>query len=126
MNKNFLDKRLQHLLLALSLVLELGACARMAPAPSLFQQTSRALAVQEGRLRILSLSPQVTQGELAPARSALENAQRDQNQKNYPMAEREILLSKLYLDNIQSRMDSSAGYSGNARLREQVREVHQA
>ncbi len=123
MKKIFLDKRLQHLLLALGLVLGLGACARMAPAPSLSQQAGRTLAVQEGRLRILSLSPQVSQAELAPVRHALETAQREQNQRNYPMAVREILLARLYLDNIQNRIDSSSDHSGNARLREQIRET---
>lgn len=105
--------------IALTLSLGLSACAQMVEV-SPQQSSSDAIAVQAGREHILALSPAVNDAQLAPVKSALTAAQSAQSRGDYLLAERETLLAKVLLDNIQVRLKSSPGSSQRQALQSQI------
>jgi len=104
---------------ALTLSLGLSACAQMVEV-SPQQSSSDAIAVQAGRERILALSPAVSEAQLAPVNGALTAAQSAQARGDYLLAERETLLAKVLLDNIQARLKSFPGSSQRQVLQSQI------
>ncbi|WP_414040516.1 hypothetical protein ACJU26_15605 [Acidithiobacillus sp. M4-SHS-6] len=105
--------------LVLTLTLGLSACAQMVEV-SPQQSSSDAIAVQAGRERILALSPAVNEAQLAPVKRALAAARSAQSRGEYLLAERETLLAKILLDNIQTRLKASPGSSRRQALQSQI------
>ncbi|WP_346380576.1 hypothetical protein [Acidithiobacillus sp.] len=104
---------------ALALSLGLSACAQMVQV-SPQQGVSDAVAVQAGRERILALSPAVNARQLAPVQQAL-NAARDALARNdYVYADRQTLLARVLLDNIQTRLNTAPTNSRQMTLQSQV------
>jgi len=104
------------------LTLSLGACAQMVtPTPQ--QATGNDIAVQAARIRIFSLSPQVSSSELRTAEDALAAARAAAAKGQYLAAERYTQLCTVRLDNIQQRLDQSPEQSSNEQLREQIRQM---
>ncbi|MBU2804802.1 hypothetical protein HF668_06520, partial [Acidithiobacillus ferridurans] len=69
---------------------------------------------------ILALSPAVSARRLAPVRQAL-NAARDAVARNdYAYADRQTLLAKVLLDNIQTRLNTAPSNSRQMALRSQI------
>jgi len=102
-------------------LLTLAACAQMVtPTPA--QRTDNAIAVQEGRAHIFSLSPQVKPAELVPAQRALAAARAADARGDYLYADRQIELAKLLLDNVQARLDGAPGRAEEAQLKNRIRE----
>ncbi len=97
----------------------LSACAQIVEV-SPQQSSSDAIAVQAGRERILALSPAVNDSELVPAKRALTAAQSAQSRGEYLLAERETLLAKVLLDNIQARLNASPQDSQRQALQGQI------
>jgi len=105
--------------MALALSLGLSACAQMVQV-SPQQSVSDAVAVQAGRERILSLSPAVNARQLAPAQKALSAAREAVARGDYVYADRQTLLAKVLLDNIQTRLNAAASSSQRAVLKSQI------
>ena len=105
-----------------ALALGLSACAQMVvPTPQ--ESSSNAIAVQAARIHIFSLSPQVPEQQLAPARQALAAAQAAQQRGDYLYADRQTELARLRLDNIQQRLDQSPATESNQEIKGQIREL---
>jgi hypothetical protein len=108
----------------LASLLSLAACAQMVtPTPA--QVTNNAIAVQEGRAHIFSLSPQVKPAELVPAQRALAAARAADARGDYLYADRQTQLAKLLLDNVQARLDGAPGRAEEQQLKRQIREEQQ-
>lgn len=108
--------------LLISLSLGLSACAQMVtPTPQ--QSSSNAIAVQAARIHIFSLSPQVSDKQLEPARQALAAAQSAQNRGDYLYAERQTDLARIRLDNIQQHLDQNPATEQNQQLKGQIRDL---
>ncbi len=104
---------------ALLLSMGLSACAQMVEV-SPQQSSSDAIAVQAGRERILALSPAVNAAQLVPVKRALGAAQAAQSRGEYRLAERETLLAKVLLDNMQTRLNTAPGSSQRQALKSQI------
>lgn len=105
-------------------LLTLAACAQMvSPTPA--QVTDNAIAVQEGRAHIFSLSPQVKAAELVPAQRALAAARAADARGDYLYADRQTQLAKLLLDNVQARLNGAPGRAEEAQLKSQIRQEQQ-
>ncbi|MHB8211320.1 MAG: hypothetical protein ACYDDP_08265 [Acidithiobacillus sp.] len=105
--------------MALALSLGLSACAQMVQV-SPQQSVSDAVAVQAGRERILALSPAVNARQLAPVQKALSAAREAVARGDYVYADRQTLLAKVRLDNIQTRLNAAASSSQRAMLKSQI------
>ena len=105
--------------MALALGLGLSACAQMVQV-SPQQSVSDAVAVQAGRERILALSPAVNARQLAPVRKALSAARAAVARGDYVYADRQTLLAKVLLDNIQARLNTAASSSQRTMLKSQI------
>jgi hypothetical protein len=81
------------------------------------------IAVQEGRVRILALSPAVSPTQLAPARRALAAAQAAANAGNYLLAERQTLLAQSLLDNVEIRLKETPMEARKAALEQQITDL---
>ena len=105
--------------MALALSLALSACAQMVQV-SPQQSVSDAVAVQAGRERILALSPAVNVRQLAPVQKALSAARAAVARGDYVYADRQTLLAKVLLDNIQTRLNAAASSSQRTMLKSQI------
>ncbi|MCK9188738.1 hypothetical protein [Acidithiobacillus sp.] len=105
--------------MALALSLGLGACAQIVQV-SPQQSASDAVAVQAGRERILALSPAVNTRQLAPVQKALSAAREAVARGDYVYADRQTLLAKVLLDNIQIRLNASTSSGQRAMLKSQI------
>jgi len=105
--------------IAIILCLGLSACAQMVEV-SPQQSSSDAIAVQAGRERILALSPAVNSAQLTPIKRALNAAQNAQSRGDYLFAERQTLLAKVLLDNIQARLNTAPGSTPRNALKSQI------
>ena len=106
----------------LTLILGLSACAQMVQ-PSPQENATGSIAVQEGRVRILTLSPAVSPAQLAPAQRALAEAQAAANGGNYSLAERRTLLAQSLLDNIEIRLKETPMDARKAALEQQITDL---
>lgn len=106
----------------LALILGLSACAQMVQ-PSPQESATGSIAVQEGRVRILALSPAVSPLQLAPARRALAAAQAAANAGNYLLAERQTLLAQSLLDNVEIRLKETPMEARKAALEQQITDL---
>ena len=105
--------------MALALSLGLSACAQMVQV-SPQQGVSDAIAVQAGRERILALSPAVNARQLAPVQQALNAARDAVARDDYVYADRQILLARVLLDNIQTRLNTAPSNSRQMTLQSQI------
>ena len=118
---NMLWNRSLHPRLGMALALSLGlsACAQMVQV-SPQQSVSDAVAVQAGRERILALSPAVSARQLAPVRQALNAARNAVARNDYAYADRQTLLARVLLDNIQARLNAAPSNSRQMALQSQI------
>ena len=118
---NMLWNRSLHPRLGMALALSLGlsACAQMVQV-SPQQNVSDAIAVQAGREHILALSPAVNTRQLAPVEKALHAAREAAARGDYVYAERQTLLARILLDNIQARLNVAPSNSQRAALQSQI------
>ena len=105
--------------MALALSLGLSACAQMVQV-SPQQSVSEAVAVQAGGERILALSPAVNARQLAPVQKALNAAREAVARGDRIYAERQTLLARILLDNIQARLNVAPSNSQHAALQSQI------
>lgn len=106
----------------LALILGLSACAQMVQ-PSPQESATGSIAVQEGRVRILALSPAVNPAQLAPARQSLAAAQAAARGGNYVLAERWTLLAQNLLDNVEIRLKETPMEARKAALEQQITDL---
>ncbi|MBN6743040.1 hypothetical protein JKG47_21640 [Acidithiobacillus sp. MC6.1] len=104
--------------MALALSLGLSACAQMVQVNPQ-QSAADAVAVQAGRERILALSPAVNMRQLAPVEKALNAAREAVTRGDHVYAERQTLLARVLLDNIQTRLNAAPN-SQRAALQRQI------
>jgi hypothetical protein len=104
--------------MALALSLGLSACAQMVQVNPQ-QSATDAVAVQAGRERILALSAAVNTRQLAPVEKALNAAREAVTRGDRVYAERQTLLAKVLLDNIQTRLNAAPN-SQRAALQRQI------